>query len=514
VRRALAAASLAFAGVVGLALLLRLLPHAIATGDAAATEIFVLHATRGPWPLGPYSQFYWNHPGPLMFYLLAPVYALSGQHAQALNVGAALLNLAAAGMLLRIAARAAEPVATVAISLALAAWLVRAPETLSSFWNPVLIALPAALFVWLCSAATTGGAMSMVAVVGVGSLLAQSHVGLVPPVALSFVAATAAGWHRASRAGSDARRSWRLGLASAIVFGLALWALPLNEQLTGEPGNLTLIARFFAGAPRGTRSLGESATLWADALTQVARPGFHQPIGVPLSVATHPWLVAAGGGLLALLGAMAWRTRGRPGLASAASFHALIALIGLAAIHRVPGLVGDYTIFWLAPVGASAIALVAAWAFAALVGRVVRDTTALATFAKRWLPRVVLLIAVGSTALDLRGHLSGAGSPQRFDALSGQIRAGLEARGIRDPLVFIDNDAWAEAAAALLQLYKRQEPFAVDPAWRFMYGQPLTAARCHTHAMRFGLGEGSGDVIARSGSASVNVERRTTCPPY
>ena len=78
-RRALAAASLAFAAVVGLALLLRLLPHAIATGDAAATEIFVLHATRGPWPLGPYSQFYWNHPGPLMFYLLAPVYALSGQ---------------------------------------------------------------------------------------------------------------------------------------------------------------------------------------------------------------------------------------------------------------------------------------------------------------------------------------------------------------------------------------------------------------------------------------------------
>jgi len=38
--------------------------------DQAILEIYTLHAVRGFWTLGPYSQFGWHHPGPLYFYLL------------------------------------------------------------------------------------------------------------------------------------------------------------------------------------------------------------------------------------------------------------------------------------------------------------------------------------------------------------------------------------------------------------------------------------------------------------
>ncbi len=517
VRRTLMATTiLVVAGFLGLALLLRLWPHAMATGDAAVAEIFVLHASRGAWALGPYSQFYWNHPGPLMFYLLAPLYAVSGQHAQALNVGAAAVNLLAIATLLRLVARAAEPIATLAVSVALTLWLMRAPETLSSFWNPVLIALPALLFVWLGATVAAGQAAAIVPLAGVGSFLAQSHVGLVPPVGVVWVVALGAGWYRTRQDGETARqRRWWRWLAAGGVLVAVLWALPLVEELTEEPGNLTLIARFFASAPPGRRTIAQSATMWTAALIQGMVAGFHQPIGVPLPVLARPGTVAAGVALVVLLTAMAWRTRARPGLSLPAAFHLLIVLVALAAIHRSPGLVGDYTIFWLAPIGASAGVLIAAWALGSLIAGA-GARAAMVARAGAWLPAAVLLLAVSLSAWDLRAHF-GDRSPRpesQSAALSRQTRDGLRARGITDPVVDIGDGVWVEAAGTLVQMYKAGEPFAVDPAWTFMYGRPLTWARCHTHTLRFAAADvaGVGETIAVAGPVRVRVETIGTCP--
>jgi hypothetical protein len=512
----IATTTLAVAGFLGLALLLRLWPHAMATGDAAVAEIFVLHASRGAWALGPYSQFYWNHPGPLMFYLLAPLYAVSAQHAQALNVGAAAVNLFALATLLRLVARAAEPIATLAVSAALTLWLLRAPDTLSSFWNPLLIALPALLFVWLGAAVAAGRAIAIVPLAGVGSFLAQSHVGLVPPVGVVWVVALGAGWYRTRRRDEPARqRRWWRWLAAGGVLVAVLWALPLVEELTEDPGNLTLLTRFFASAPPGRRTLAQSATMWAAALTQAGVAGFHQPTGNPLPVLARPGIVAAGLAMVVLLAAMAWRTRSRPGLSLPAAFHVLIVLVALAAIHRSPGLVGDYTIFWLAPIGASAGALISAWALGSLIGGA-RPRAAVVARAGAWLPVAVLLLAVGVAARDLRAHF-GDRSPRpesETATLSRLTRDGLRARGITDPVVDIGDTAWAEAAGTLVQMYKAREPFAVDPAWTFMYGRPLTRARCHTHRLRFAVDdvEHRGELIAVAGRVRVRVEAIGGCP--
>jgi hypothetical protein len=41
-------------------------------GDLAVIELSVRNALRGHPLLGPYSRFGWDHPGPALFYLLAP----------------------------------------------------------------------------------------------------------------------------------------------------------------------------------------------------------------------------------------------------------------------------------------------------------------------------------------------------------------------------------------------------------------------------------------------------------
>jgi hypothetical protein len=210
---------------------LRALPDTIASGDGAIAELYVVHATRGPWLLGPYSQFYWNHPGPLLFYLLLPFYSASGGHALALNVGAAALNVGAVLWTMRSLQQEGEPALTVAAAVALAAWSLRVPSIVDSYWNPVLIALPAVLFAVACAQAAADRKSALIVVVAVGAFLAQSHVGLVPPVAAATAIAFASVYRRRTR--------WTL---AAIPLAALLWAPSAIEELTGAPGNLTMLA--------------------------------------------------------------------------------------------------------------------------------------------------------------------------------------------------------------------------------------------------------------------------------
>jgi hypothetical protein len=63
-------ACLGAAAAFAVAMTLRGRPETYPAGDLAVAELYVVHTLRTAWPLGPYSQFYWHHPGPLMFQLL------------------------------------------------------------------------------------------------------------------------------------------------------------------------------------------------------------------------------------------------------------------------------------------------------------------------------------------------------------------------------------------------------------------------------------------------------------
>ena len=132
------------AAAVVAAMALRGRPDAYPTGDFAVAELYVVHTIRTAWPLGPYSQFYWHHPGPLMFQLLAPLYAAANHHPAALSLGAGLVNTGALVGAMWLAARRLPAVVAAAVFLAALVWVVRTDGLFTSYWTAHLILLPLA----------------------------------------------------------------------------------------------------------------------------------------------------------------------------------------------------------------------------------------------------------------------------------------------------------------------------------------------------------------------------------
>src|SRR5437764_3658483 len=86
-----------------------------AGGDVAFIELTIRDALHGRVALGPYSRFGWHHLGPIVFYLYAPIYWLSGQSSRALFLDSWLLNGACAiGVVLLVRRGAGETAARTA----------------------------------------------------------------------------------------------------------------------------------------------------------------------------------------------------------------------------------------------------------------------------------------------------------------------------------------------------------------------------------------------------------------
>ena len=64
-------------------------------GDFAVMELHLRDVARLKHWLGPYSRYGWNHPGPLYYYALSPLYWLTGGASTSLYASAAALNLIA-----------------------------------------------------------------------------------------------------------------------------------------------------------------------------------------------------------------------------------------------------------------------------------------------------------------------------------------------------------------------------------------------------------------------------------
>ena len=78
----------------------RMAPSVATIGDIGVTELYVELASHARLLVGPYSRFHWHHPGPLYFYLQAPLYVATGRTGAAVYAGAWAINLAALGLLL------------------------------------------------------------------------------------------------------------------------------------------------------------------------------------------------------------------------------------------------------------------------------------------------------------------------------------------------------------------------------------------------------------------------------
>ena len=96
VARTVAGLGRILAGVAGIGLLLGVLfwwvagfvrPMTLETpfADMALLELYTRHAAQNDLLVGPYSRFFWHHPGPAMFYLFRPLYELSGERYESIR---------------------------------------------------------------------------------------------------------------------------------------------------------------------------------------------------------------------------------------------------------------------------------------------------------------------------------------------------------------------------------------------------------------------------------------------
>jgi hypothetical protein len=507
---------LAAAAAFVAAIALRGRPDAYPAGDLAVAELYVLHTTRGTWALGPYSQFYWHHPGPLMFQLLAPLYAAAGQHPAALSLGAGLINGGALAAGMWLAARRLPAIVAGAVFLASLVWVIRSGGLVTSYWNPHLIVLPLLLYFWLAVTVAAGATRLMPALAAAGTFLVQTHVGTTPVVATLGALAVALAWIEARR-GPEGPVTWRRALNATAWVAILLWALPLAEELTARPGNMTRLAAWFWEHRGDGQPLAGALSTWGQTLSSpIWAPWFTPPVGWAVPAGFQAVAAILGVVQVAALALVAWRDRGSA-WATACGLAAAAGVVALLSIARIPGQVQDHAVFWVGILGTIGVGLllgVAALRIAPLLAHAIEERDALVrTMTTGVLAAVVLLSTV--VHVGPAGPGAGGDTPPIRD-LYVATAEGLERHRAASPLVRIDGDVWSEAAGTLLQLHKRGVPLAVERESLHMFGAPFAAAGCGgSHVLRFVRGgvQADGEAIARAGRVEARLDPAPACSP-
>ena len=323
----------------------------VATGDTALMGLRSLDSLTDRIPLvgqpstsGMYGGFPRNafHPGPLHFYLMAPVVRLLGLTAGMLAVsvlvtGSSVL-VAAWAVFRQLGARAG---AFAAVLLALIVFTTGPgslvfPVSSNISGYPLLTG---AVLVWCLLA---GDDRLLPLAVVFLSFAGQAHLAVSPTVAIlgaATVVGLAVHWRRAvTPGGSGALRrrvAWLGG--GSLLLGLALWAPVLYQEVRGDPGNLTAIVTFASDGDR--RSVGPEAAArqlahtlgWPPLLgrTDLAGGDLLGPVG------GVTWVTAAAVVAALVVAGLRWR-RAAPRRALLVLMTAPVAAAGLASGSNVP----------------------------------------------------------------------------------------------------------------------------------------------------------------------------------
>lgn len=443
------------------------------TSDTAVIESYVRLASEGRLFVGAYSRYQWHHPGPLYFYLLAPLYRLGGSSSAALNAGAAILSLAWLGLIAWMAARRRTTLALpVCGVLAFFAW--RAAEGIASPWNPHVPVLPMVALL-IASADVVAGAAGVLPVVAfLASLTGQAHVALMPvSLALGGAAALRA---LIGAVSGPATASWRRASWGTALVLAACWSLPVYEQFTARPrGNVTELTQFFLHRAETGQPLSVAVSAWSDMLVGVLRPDFYVAHGWPFVESPVRWAEATALLLLGLLAVSCLRAvRERDHFTVALSAELIAAaLVGLWSVTRIDEKVFDHDVFWLAGLGALALAVAMDAVRRLLRGRPsgVRGTAMAPAASVGFAIAASVAVLSATTQVRLAAVASRAPSDEATTAraLADDLERVLALNEWRRPYITIDQDSWGVVAGAVLDLQKRGLEVAVPEDWVVMF---------------------------------------------
>jgi hypothetical protein len=482
----------------------------IAAWPAVATGLSALHIDwhpSGDWGLlamriedvghstpllGPYSRFGWNHPGPLLYWVLAVPYHLLGWRAHSMLAATAFLNATALGGSVALAwRRGGLPLATITTAMLCLLTRMMGPELLRDPWNPYITLLPLALFLLLCWSGVEGDRWSWPIAVAVGSFIVQSHIGYAVIIGGILTAAVVLIWlgRRTIPILPEGRRARTALLASSGLVTAVCWAPVLIDQVVGT-GNLGAIFFYFL------HSTDRPAGLH-DALAQAAANlPWRDATWHGVLQATGPDGAVEGGQMSALLGpvllfasalAVAGLTRAR----SAVRFQILTAagvLSGIVATSRITGPMFGYLVRWWWILG-MLWWLSIIWSFYEAAVSAVRSHV----MVRRALP--IGVIALGSVmslrlaaptarAADLAVAPEASNSLLLHDLLPpliGAVGADPEIHSVRVETV---NSTWGTMADGVrFELEHKGIGVVVDPEFAFKFGAQRSADRMDADAV-------------------------------
>lgn len=161
--------------------------------DFAIIDLLVRDVWSAHIPLtGLFSRPGWNHPGPAMFWLMAPLSAVTGNAPWATRIGGPILQAVALGWLAWVTWRRGLTTLLAAATVTALTCLAVGPEVFRQTWN-LHVPLPYfILFLFLTTFVASGSFRQLIAMSLVGSLIVQTHIGYTLLIAVGF--AWAIGW--------------------------------------------------------------------------------------------------------------------------------------------------------------------------------------------------------------------------------------------------------------------------------------------------------------------------------
>jgi hypothetical protein len=317
--------------------------------DNALRELRVRDFGSRDTPLvGSYTRFGWNHPGPLLLYVLAVPYRLLGANFAGLQAGALLLNAFAIVGIAVVAYRRGG-VVLVFWSLTLVTVLVHAigADRIADPWEPHILVLPLAFLLFLAFDAAAGHPWTLPFAAGVMTLIAQAYAVLAPAAVALFAWALVV---VVVRDRSQLRRLLRPALVTAAVLAV-LWVPPVVEQFREDPGNLREMWSFVR-EPNETLGLGDAYSAVA---LQFGADAPWLDGEVPLVAFSTDVDVDAGPlvplGLLALLGGLGVALWRRDESAMLALTVLVVVVAAIAGLSRLVGELFNWEIEWTRVVG-------------------------------------------------------------------------------------------------------------------------------------------------------------------
>jgi hypothetical protein len=288
-----------------------------------------------------------SHPGPISFWVLAPFYRLFGGTAWAMQAAAAALNVVAVGLTIWIAQRRGGTRLAVGMAAVLVlAMRLYGPEKLTEAWNPYIPMLWWVVFLLAVWSVLCDDIPMLPVAVLAGTLAAQTHIpytGLVGGVgAVAAAVLITAAVRRMDP--TMRRRVVRWGVGSLTLF-VVLWIPPVIDQVTNDPGNISIIREYFSDPPEDPVGIGSEAfRFWFGHMNpiELVNP---PPIGVTFVVSPVPGAIFFA--VWAVTAAAAWTMRHRH--ADLARLHLVIAAalaFGWLSITRILGLVWFYLVLW------------------------------------------------------------------------------------------------------------------------------------------------------------------------